>query len=239
MVLFHRTTRLFLVGLLAVSTTLAGACTANDTTSAETRAALERGRELARIAKDSADSVARWTATMAPRPGDPIDSALTVEEQLRRFRAEHGVTERSSGLVSGAPTRDSLVRAFVQRLALADTSGLAALLITPAEFADLYYPDSRYARPPYQLSPQLLWMQIQLNSEKGFTRLLRRVAGSNVTYVSHACPTAPDSIGTALAWEGCRVVTTTSGGAAETRRLFGGIFEHNGRFKFLGYANEM
>jgi hypothetical protein len=223
--------------LTLVAALMASACAPADQTSDETRAALERGRELAQLARDSADSVARWEATLRPRPGDPIDSALTIEEQLRRFR--EGMGDPLTRMLGGAPSRDSLVRAFVARLAVADTAELVALAMNAREFADLYYPGSRYTRPPYEMAPSLVWMQFQLNSEKGLVRLLRRVAGQPIAYDGHACPGEAVTVGSGRVWESCTVSVTLGDGSAITARWFGGIFERDGRFKFIGFANEM
>jgi hypothetical protein len=225
--------------LLVMCLLLAGACGPRDSTSAETRAALERGRELARIAADSADSVARWAATMAPRPGDPIDSALTPEEHRRRFRAQYGDPPEARSLAGGATTRETLVRQFVRALATRDSVALAAMQLSPIEFLDLYYPVSRFSRPPYEMSPQLAWMQITLNSDKGLVRLLRRVSDPSLRYEGHRCPDEPTLLGGARVWDGCTVTTAVGDGAPRTDRLFGGIFEHEGQFKFLGYPNSM
>lgn len=215
------------------------ACTSRDSTSAETRAALERGRELARIAADSADSVARWAATMAPRPGDVIDSALTPDEHRRRFREQYGNPPAATALLNGAPTREQLVQRFVTALADRDSMALVTLQVTPIEFLDLYYPQSQFSRPPYEMSPQLAWLQISLNSDKGLVRLLRRFSDPGVRYVGHRCPDTPTTLDAARVWEACTVTTARGDAPPETHRLFGGIFEYAGQFKLLGYTNTM
>jgi hypothetical protein len=227
--------------ILLTSLSLLGlvACGARDTTSAETLAALERGRELARIAADSADSVARWAATMAPRPGDVIDSALSPDEHRRRFRAQYGNPPEATALVNGASSRESLVRGFIDALVTRDSTALVRLQVTPIEFLDLYYPQSRFSRPPYEMSPELAWMQIALNSDKGLVRVLRRFTNPGIRYVAHDCPIAATEIGAARVWEGCTVTFAVNAAPPETHRLFGGIFEYAGQFKFLGYTNSM
>jgi hypothetical protein len=228
-----------LVFLASLSVLSLSACGSRDTTSAETRAALERGRELARIAADSADSVARWAATMTPRPGDVIDSALTPDEHRRRFRELYGNPPTTTALTNGADSRDALARQFIEALVTRDSMALVALQVTPMEFLDLYYPQSQFSRPPYELSPQLAWMQISLNSDKGLVRVLRRFTNPGIRYVSHRCPAAATSLGAGRVWEGCTVTFVVDTAPPETHRLFGGIFEYDGQFKFLGYTNGM
>ncbi len=225
--------------LLFLCTLLVAACSPRDTTSAETRAALERGRELARIAADSADSVARWAATMAPRPGDVIDSALTPDEHRRRFREQYGNPPVVTALANGTSSRDALVRRFIEALVSRDSSALVALQVTPIEFLDLYYPASRFSRPPYEMSPQLAWMQISLNSDKGLVRVLRRFTNPTIRYIEHGCAAEATAIGAGRVWEDCTVTFAVDSGPPETHDLFGGIFEYVGQFKFLGYSNSM
>jgi len=212
------------------------ACGPTDDTSAATRLEIERGRELARAAQDSADSVARFLESLAPRPGDVVDSALPVDEQVRRFR--EGMGAPRTALTGGAPSRDSLVRAFLERLQERDSIGLATLAMTAPEFIDLYYPASRFAAPPYLMAPQLLWMQIQLNSEKGFTRLMQRVAGTPVTLEAIDCD-PPVALGAGRTWERCRLTVRRNGAAPEQVTWFGAILERDGHFKFVGFSNSM
>jgi hypothetical protein len=89
------------------------------------------------------------------------------------------------------------------------------------------------------MSPQLVWLQIQLNSEKGLARLLQRVAGVPLRYLRHACPAPPVPFGPGRVWEPCSVTVRASDGSEETVRWFGGIFERDGRFKLVGFANSM
>lgn len=224
---------------LSLGTLVFAACAPQDSTSEETRIALERGRELARIAADSADSVARWAATMAPRPGDIIDSALTPEEHRRRFREQYGNPPEATALVNGASSRDALVRGFIDALVSRDSMAMVAMQVTPMEFLDLYYPQSQFSRAPYEMSPQLAWLQISLNSDKGLVRVLRRFTNPGIRYVAHSCPTDAKVLGAGRMWEGCSVTFAVNSAPPETHRLFGGIFEYAGQYKFLGYTNSM
>jgi hypothetical protein len=91
-----------------------------------------------------------------------IDSAIPKDEELRRFR--RGLIEPAE-LTGGARSRDALVRSYVSALERGDTAALAALVITKAEFAYIYYPTNPQARPPYDLSPGLMWFMLQQRSE--------------------------------------------------------------------------
>ena len=91
-------------------------------------------------------------------PGYRVDSLLSTEEALRRFRA--GV-DSVGELAGGAPSLDSLVRRFVRDVERADTSDLRALHLTRAEYSWLVYPESPLAHPPYRQPPELAWMLLR------------------------------------------------------------------------------
>ena len=149
---------------------------------------------------------------------------------MHRFRA--GLLEVDS-LSGGASSRGELVRRFVRAVEKQDTLELRALLLNRAEFAYLYFPTTRFARPPLRTDPALLWFQMQMNSEKGIVRLLRRHGGTDAGFRGHACETAPVMEGENRLWERCTVRLADGG----MDRWFGTVIERGGRYKLVSYAN--
>lgn len=168
-------------------------------------------------------------APPAARSAVVVDSIFPPEEAMRRFRA--GLPEVDS-LSGGAASRDELVRRFVRAVEKQDTSELRTLLLNRAEFAYLYFPTSRFARPPLRTDPALLWFQMQMNSEKGIVRLLRRKGGTDAGFRGHTCEDAPVVEGENRLWERCAVQV-----ADGDDRWFGTVIERRGRYKMVGYAN--
>jgi hypothetical protein len=168
--------------------------------------------------------------------GRIVDSARTLDEDLRRFRADiPAAPVRFSG---GAPSREALVRNFLNALAKSDTAALASMALTRAEFAYLTYPSSPYTRAPYRQSPEIVWLLLRAEHEKGLTRLLRRLGGAKVDYLGHRCDPEPLREGENRLWRGCRVRVRIGGDTARDRRLFGVIFERDGEFKFASYRTD-
>lgn len=164
-----------------------------------------------------------------------VDSARPVEEELRRFR--EGL-EPVAELRGGAPSRDALVRRFVEAVERADTAAAVEMVISRAEFAHLYYPHTPFVAPPAEMSPQLAWFLMVQNSEKGITRVFRRLGGRPLGYLGHACDAEPVAQGPNRVWERCRIRRATAEGDTVEQILFGGILERDGRFKFVSYGNE-
>lgn len=169
-----------------------------------------------------------------PLPGVVVDSALTPEEHLRRFR--EGLPAVTA-LDSVATTREELVRRWVEAVEAADTAAIVALHLTRAEFAYLYFPDSPYASGRTRTPPDFLWMQFRMNSEKGIGRTFTRLAGRPLGYRALVCPEPPRPQGAGVVHERCVLRRETADGTIE-QRLFGTILERDGRFKFVGYTNE-
>jgi hypothetical protein len=168
------------------------------------------------------------------RPGYVVDSILPMDEMLRRFRARLGVSHAS--LADGPESHDALVRGLVRALAGRDTTTLRALHINCAQFAWLYFPSSPFASPPYELPPEVLWLQIVAESDKGLSRAMRVVA-PDAEYLGHACISQPGHEDRPRLWTNCTVRWTSAGAGEQEFRLFGSILEHGGRFKFVSYAN--
>lgn len=165
-----------------------------------------------------------------------VDSTFPIEEEIRRFVAT--VDSVPTTLRAGAQSRDDLVRRFIRAVETLDTLEFGRLVLQRDEFIGVYYPHTRFTAPPYELSPALLWFQMQNRSSQGLTRLLQRDGGRSLGYQGVHCPPEPQREAENRLWEGCRVEVSDSAGATRSRQLFGTILEHAGTFKFLTFANE-
>ena len=163
------------------------------------------------------------------------DSAVPIEEALRRFRA--GSAE-PAGLSGGAPDRETLVRSFVTALETGDTAALRGLVMGRDEFAWLYYPSTPMSRPPYELPPDLMWFQMQGRTERGASLLLGERAGAPLGYLAHTCGSERNE-GDNRIFGHCVLRRLTAEGDTVTERLFGLILERGGVFKFVSYANTL
>jgi len=188
---------------------------------------------LLALAACAPDAPAAPPAAHSSAPPAVVDSILPPEEAMRRFRA--GLAEVDS-LSGGASSRGELVRRFVRAVEKQDTAELRTLLLNRAEFAYLYFPGSRFSRPPLRTDPALLWFQMQMNSEKGIVRLLRRKGGTDAGLRGHECEDAPVVEGENRLWEKC-TVRVTEGGVERADRWFGSVIERGGRYKLVSYAN--
>lgn len=185
-------------------------------------------------ATDSLSAAA--TADDLARLSSVVDSILPIPVLLERFREGLAPTDTLAG---ASTSRDALVERFVRSLSAADSADLVAMAMSTTEFAWLYYPESQFTRPPYELGPEHAFLLIDQNSRKGLTRLLRRVAGVELDLAGYSCPPEPRREGPNSFWEGCTVQFRNPDGVVDTLRLFGAIWERDGRWKLVSYANEM
>lgn len=186
-----------------------------------------------------ADSIARARQDSINRtlPGYVVDSILPIEEELRRFRAALP-GDSATRFAGGSKSREALARRFVRALVANDTADLQAMAVHGREFADLYYPESPYTRAPYRQSPALAWSLIQNPSTSGLTRLVRRLGGKQMTYVSHNCDPKVLHEGRNTRYAGCLITVVDAEGKTVTKRYFGSIVERDGQYKFMSYTNQ-
>ena len=186
-----------------------------------------------------ADSIARARQDSINRtlPGYVVDSILPVEEELRRFRAALP-GDSATKFTGGSTSREALVRRFVKALVANDTNDLRGMAVHGREFADLYYPESPYSHPPFRQSPALAWSLIQNPSSSGLTRLIRRLGGQPMTYVSQKCDPKVLHEGRTTRYAGCLVTIVDAEGNSVTKRYFGSIVERDGQYKFMSYTNQ-
>jgi hypothetical protein len=185
--------------------------------------------------RTAADSQAAHVAEVAAA-GGVVDSILPMDEQLRRFR--EGMTA-PDGLRNAETSRDALVIRWLSAISASDTATLNALLLDRAEFAYLYFPSSPMVAPPYEAPPQLLWGQILASSNEGLPKMLSRFAGKPLSAPTLSCPDSGVVEGDNRTWSRCELSFRVNGAETVRGRFFGTIVERGGRFKFLGYANEL
>jgi hypothetical protein len=179
-------------------------------------------------------AMAQGRSTTARQPSGTVDSSMTLDEALRRFRVGLAPVEHLSG---GAETREALVRRFVRALEHRDTAAVRAMALSRSEFAYLYYPHSPFTREPHKQMVGLVWFFTQRNSSKGITRAFDRLGGQELAYRGHRCDARPRRQGSNLVWQDC-VVRLADGDQTDELRLFGSIVERDGRLKFVSYAND-
>ncbi|MBA3555956.1 MAG: hypothetical protein H0W29_14505 [Gemmatimonadales bacterium] len=172
-------------------------------------------------------------ATEKSGVGQVVDSAIPIAEALRRF---HQDLPEPSELVGGHPSREALVRAFVRAVEKSDTAALRQMVLRRDEFAWIYYPASHLSRPPYELPPDLLWFQMQGQSEKGARLLLAERSGQSLGYLDHRC--TPRQEGDHRVHGYCELRRVVAGDTLR-ERLFGLIIEREGQYKFVSYANKL
>jgi hypothetical protein len=165
-----------------------------------------------------------------------VDSAIPRDEELRRFRS--GLIEPAE-LAGGARSRDALVQSYVSALERGDTAALTALAITQAEFAYLYYPTNPQARPPYDLSPGLMWFMLQQTGRRGLLHALGERGGHPLGFLGYRCDRSPSREGANRVWGPCLVSRRQANGDVVAERLFGLILERSGRYKFVSLANRL
>jgi hypothetical protein len=170
-------------------------------------------------------------------PGYVIDSALPIDTLLARFRAT--ITDTPTVLAGGEASPERLAREFLRAVSSNDTASIRRLVVNRAEFAWLYYPHTRFTKPPYELGPELLWIQQNEASEKGITRVLRRYGGVTLRFAALSCPDTAVTEGPNRITVGCRVSFAAADSAARSLQLFGSLLQRDGRWKFISFANEL
>lgn len=179
--------------------------------------------------------------TLAMQPDSArgvVDSIFSVDEDIRRFKAARSGAA-ATALTDASVSRDALVERFMEALEARDTTELRAMLLTPGEFIDLYYPSSIYVAPPYKQSPELVWFLLEENGVKGISRALARYGGMEPNYQRYTCKSESVVHGVNRFWAPCVVRWAPAPDVPSPIRLFGPIMERDGRFKFVSYANDL
>lgn len=179
-------------------------------------------------------SAARETASRGTAA--KVDSVVSREEALRRFRTGLAPVERLEG---GHPSREALLGAMMRALEARDSAALERLTVTRAEFAWLYYATTPQGLPPYDVEPALLWFLLRSRSERSARRALQVYGGRQLEVLGYDCGGAGQREGDNTLFGPCTVRWRSPGGDTAAVRLVGQILEREGRFKILSYSNKL
>jgi hypothetical protein len=187
-------------------------------------------------AGDSDSSRPESSAAHTSPPSAAADSAISMDTLLHQFQAG---SPRYDTLTGTSSTREALTHRYLVALARFDTSALRQMHITRAEYAYVYFPSSTMMKPPYELPPDVAWLLLTAESNKGIASVMRRFAGQALTFESVRCPGEPLREGPNIVWRDCVVRYRGEGAGVRERPLFAAIIERGGQFKFFSYATPL
>ena len=176
------------------------------------------------------DQASAATGDSASTPKSAVsDSQYTAAYMIAAFRKS--VPQHPDKFGAGATTnRDSLLIKYAQALDTKDTAAFTAMRISVSEYAWLYYLEMPQSKPPYELDPDVLWMQLNSQSNKGLGRLTDRVSKSGFGLKSYDCDSV-QQLG-AVILHHCHMT-----GSDVTVPVT--VIERDGLFKFTSYANQL
>jgi hypothetical protein len=160
----------------------------------------------------------------------------TRQAQLTAFRQG---TMEVHDLQGGYPSREELVRAFLEALEAQDTASLRHLVIDRAEFGWIYYPTNPQAGPPYDLDPGMFWFMTSQRSAKGLGTARAAVGGKRLQYAGHSCDTTVSREGENTVYGPCLIRLVQAPGDTAQLRMFSLVIERHGRWKIVSYANKL
>ncbi len=201
------------------------------------RTALLLALALTPITCKSNDTSAEYSPTVVmidTPPLQSIDSVLPIDESLKRFQST--IVQPVTDFSDGATSKEQLVTKLVQGIHNRDTASLTRLAVSRAEFAYLYYPNHPQSKPPYELSPQLMWFRLTANSEKGLRRALREFGGRELKPL-YSCADSIQIQNGNMVWSRC--VIKVPGKDSSDVSLFSAIVGREGVYKILSYANSL
>jgi hypothetical protein len=164
-----------------------------------------------------------------------VDSIRPPAEALARFRDGLPIADALSG---GAPSRDSLVARFVDAVTRQDTAAIQGMVLSRAEYGWIYFPSLQRMNPRTNMQPEVMWMLHTQESQKGITRVLRRLGGGQARFGAYACEDAPQVEEANRYFHQCTVQTIAPDGETAPLKLFGSMIERGGRWKIVSYGND-
>ena len=210
-----------------------------DDRSAQTRQPIPPGIDAAMVEWRSDGMLVPSPDSLRKTPGYIIDSILPPDEALRRLQQE--VTDPiPTRFTGGATSRPALIRAYWEALQRTDTTTIRTLVVSKAEFAYLYFPESA----PFAsgMQPVPAWVLYEAQTGRGLTaassRALETVAG-NAVLRDIACRDGGRTEGASQTSGPCGVVLRWPDQRTDTLWIASTIIRRDGRYKLLGLDNAL
>ncbi len=170
-------------------------------------------------------------------PGYVIDSVFTPEENLRRFQATVAGAPPAA-FTGGARSTDDLLRRYWALLSTGDTLAMRPLIVTRAEYAYLYFPESGEGEAG--IPPAIGWELLLAQTGRGLTRALGAAGRAPSSVVATVCSAVSQRAGRSTIYGPCGVVIVHPGSAArDTVWVVKTLIARDGVHKLMGLQNEL
>jgi len=130
---------------------------------------------------------------------------------------------------------DDLVRAVLDAIERRDVDALRQLALNEHEFRTVVYPELPAARPERNLSFDYVWNDLKTKSDHSLAGIVEKYAGTPLTIVRVSFEDGVSQYPSYVVHRQCRLVVRNAEGLEEEVRLFGSVFEQDGRFKVFSY----
>jgi len=216
-----------------------GACGRADDRAAEGRQPIPPGIDPAMVEWRSDGLLIPSPDSLRKTPGYIIDSILPPDEALRRLQQQ--VTDPApTRLTGGTATRPSLIRAYWAALQQTDTTAIQGLVVSKAEFAYLYFPESA----PFAsgMQPEPAWVLYEAQTGRGLTAASSRARDAlagDAALRDVVCREGGRAEGASQTSGPCGVVLRWPDQRVDTLWIASTILRRDGRYKLLGLDNAL
>lgn len=167
--------------------------------------------------------------------GYVIDSVFSPEENLRRFQATVAGAPPTS-LQDGARSTDELLRRYWTLLAASDTMAMRPLIVSRAEYAYVYFPESGEGEAG--MPPHIGWELLLAQTGRGLTRALVAAGRAPASVEGTVCSAARRQVGRSTIYGPCGVIVRRSA-TRDTVWLATTLIARDGVHKLMGLQNEL
>jgi hypothetical protein len=138
----------------------------------------------------------------------------------------------------GEASPEALAREVLQAIGAHDAGRLRQLAITEQEFREIVWPDLPAAEPRTNLTVEYVWQDLHQKSDADLRQTLEIHGDRPLEFVSVSFRGETSQYRHYLVHRDARVTVRDAEGAEETVRLFGSVFEQDGRYKVFSYVTD-
>jgi hypothetical protein len=147
----------------------------------------------------------------------------------QEMKAEEGLTNAKASI-------EDLCKEVLERMAQRDIKGMHALALTEDEMRKHVWPYLELSRPGTNMTFERYWGDIQARSHGSFRDMYDHYGGKKFEFISYEFKKETWSLGSGKVHRDSLLTVRNEDGETGEVRVFGSVFELNGKFKFYSFA---
>lgn len=165
-----------------------------------------------------------------------LTSCATTDMEKPAYGVAPQEMTAEKGLSNAKASIEELCKEVLEKMAQRDIKGMHALTLTEDEMKRYVWPYLELSRPGTNMTFERYWGDIQTRSHGSFRDMYDHYGGKKFEFVSYEFKRETWELGSGKVHRDSLLTVRNDDGSVGEIRVFGSVFELNGKFKLYSFA---